>query len=159
MIKQVKFRGKRVCQNTSKLEHNKILQYPISNAPLYTYIINSCHCNVPNYIRSFLIEKHRYKSLMPEQSGCLLIYYCRWETLLWLLQGRMQHTPAFQKSNLPSLQNINQPPELQAGGTPRLSSFSCLCRSLLSLSQHSPCAYLFPWRPAFAMRAINTHSN
>lgn len=46
MINQVKFRGKRglffypdsVCQNTSKLEYNKILQYQISNALLYIYI-------------------------------------------------------------------------------------------------------------------------
>lgn len=149
MINQIKFRGKCVfypnsaCQNSSKLEHNKILlQYPMLHI-IHIYIINSCHCNVPNYIRSFLIEKHRYKSLMPEQSGCLLIYYCRWETLLWLLQGWMQCTPAFQKSNLPAYKHYPGP-RMPGWGQPKAQPLPWLCWSLLSLSQHCPELTCFP---------------
>lgn len=65
MITQVKFREKSifypvsVCQNISKLERNDILNHATSKRHIiYIFIINSYYCNVPNYIRSFLIEKH-----------------------------------------------------------------------------------------------------
>lgn len=96
---------------------------------------------------------------MQEQSGCLLIYYRRWEALRWLLHGRTQHTSAFQRSNLPDLQNINQNRD---DGPNQLQGFvpSCTCTqgTLLPLPAFA-FAHPFPWRQAFTMDAINTRSN
>lgn len=76
-MNQIKFRGKSIfylvsiCHNTSKSQHKDALNHVIYKCHIiFIFIINSYYCNVPNCIRSFLIEKHPYKSFMQEQAGC-----------------------------------------------------------------------------------------